>query len=61
MARDPKGIYRRAREGGADTVPGLQATYEVPEKADVVLQGDREVPADAAGRVIAKLIEMKYV
>jgi adenylylsulfate kinase-like enzyme len=61
IARDPKGIYRRAREGGADTVPGIQAAYEAPEKADLVLHGDRETPEDAARRVIAKLAERKYV
>ncbi len=61
MARDPKGIYRRAREGEAKTVPGLQAAYEAPEKPEVVLQGDREAPEDAARRVITKLAEMNYV
>jgi len=61
IARDPKGIYRRAREGGAKTVPGLQTTYEAPEKPEVVLQGDREAPEDATRRVITKLAEMSYV
>jgi adenylylsulfate kinase len=32
MARDSKGIYRKAREGAANTVPGLQAAYEPPER-----------------------------
>jgi adenylylsulfate kinase len=53
--RDPKGIYRKAREGRADHVPGMQVAYEPPEKPDVVIQGDREDPEDAARRVIAVL------
>lgn len=61
MARDPKGIYRRGREGTAETVPGLQAEYEVPEKPDLVLHGDSEAPADAARKVMAKLAELNYV
>ena len=61
IARDPKGIYRRAHEGGAETVPGLQTAYEAPEKPEVVLQGDREAPEDAARKVITKLAEMSYV
>lgn len=61
MARDPKGIYRRAREGEAQSVPGLQVAYEVPEKPEVVLQGDREAPEGAARRVITKLAELGYV
>jgi adenylylsulfate kinase len=61
VARDPKGIYRGALAGRADTVPGLQAGYEAPEKPDVVVQGDREVPEVAARRVIAKLLDKNYV
>ena len=61
MARDPKGIYRRAHEGKASTVPGLQAAYEAPEKPEVVLHGDRNVPEDTARSVITKLVELGYV
>jgi adenylylsulfate kinase len=61
IARDPKGIYRQAREGKAGTVPGLQAEYEAPEKPEVVVQGDREAPEEAAGRVIAKLTQLGYL
>lgn len=61
IARDPKGIYRRAREGDVVAVPGLQAVYEPPEAADVVVSGDQESPAAAAARVVSKLIEKGYL
>lgn len=61
MVRDPKGIYRQAREGAAETVPGLQTEYEVPEKPEIILHGDRDKPEDAARKVIAKLAELNYV
>lgn len=61
IARDPKGIYRRAREGEADAVPGLQSAYEPPEKPEVVVDGDREMPESAARRVIVKLAEKGYL
>lgn len=61
IARDPKEIYRRGREGGADTVPGLQAAYEAPEKPDVVLHGDRDAPQDSARTIIRKLEGMGYL
>jgi adenylylsulfate kinase len=61
MARDPKGIYRRAREGQAETVPGLQTTYEAPEKPEVVLHGDRDAPEEAARRIVAKLADSDYL
>jgi adenylylsulfate kinase len=61
MARDPKGIYRQAREGSATAVPGLQATYEPPEHPDVTIRGDRDTPEAAAERVIAKLAENGFI
>ena len=59
MARDPKGIYRSAREGGSATVPGLQAAYEPPETPEVVVHG--ESAEAAAERIIAKLAEKGYL
>jgi len=61
VARDPKGIYRKARQGEADTVPGLQSAYEPPEKPELVVDGGREKPEDAARRVMAALVEKGYV
>ena len=57
MARDPKGIYRRAGQGEASSVPGLQTPYEPPEKPEVVVDGVREEPESAASRIIATLLE----
>jgi adenylylsulfate kinase len=54
-ARDPKGIYRMAREGKASNVPGLQAGYEPPENPDVIIQADREDPQVGARRIVEML------
>lgn len=61
MARDPKGIYRKAREGATTSVPGMQATYEPPERPEVVVPGDQEAPEAAARRVVAMLVEKGYM
>lgn len=61
MARDPKGIYRKAIAGATDTVPGLQSVYEPPERPDIVMRGDEETPEAAAVRVIAKLSDKGYL
>jgi adenylylsulfate kinase len=61
MARDPKGIYRRARNAEASSVPGLQTPYESPEKPEVVVDGDREDPESAARRIVANLFEKGYI
>jgi len=41
--RDPKGIYHRASEGKASTVPGKQAAYEPPEAPEARVEGDAPV------------------
>jgi adenylylsulfate kinase len=61
IARDPKGIYRKARQREADTVPGLQSAYQPPENPELVVDGGREIPEAAARRVMIKLAEMGYL
>jgi adenylylsulfate kinase len=60
MQRDPKGIYRKAREGSATHVPGLQTPYEPPVNPDLVIRGDRDDPADSARRIMG-LLEAKDI
>ena len=61
MSRDPKGIYRRGREGSAAGIPGMDAVYEPPDDPDVTVRGDAEDPVSAARRIVDKLIETGYV
>lgn len=61
IARDPKGIYRKAQEGTAATVPGLQATYEPPLSPEIVIKGDRESPEIGADRIVTNLIERGFL
>ena len=49
-ARDPKGLYRRARAGSAPHLPGATDSYEPPLTAELVLSGTasgRERPSRA--------------
>jgi adenylylsulfate kinase len=55
MARDPKGIYRRAQSGEASTVPGVQAAYEPPTRPDVVVSGRGD--GLEAARAIIRMLE----
>ena len=57
IARDPKGIYRKARSGQTSTVPGVQSTYERPEHPDVVVSGSDD--ALEAARTIVRTLEVK--
>ncbi len=61
MKRDPKGIYQKARSGAATTVPGLQAEYEPPLKAEVRIRSDREDPEAGARKIVDFLVEAGWV
>ena len=52
--RDPKGLYRRAREGRAPHLPGATEAYEPPEHPDLVLSGTAP-PAESAARLLARV------
>jgi adenylylsulfate kinase len=60
-ARDPKGLYRRARAGEIRDFTGLDAPYEPPEAAELVLQTGREDVNASAGRLLAWLETHGYV
>ena len=60
IRRDPKGIYRKAQQGEAAHVPGLQTRYEAPQNADLVIRGDQADPEQAAKRIIDLLLLRGY-
>ena len=54
-ARDPKGLYRRARAGEIPKFTGISSPYEVPEKPDIVVHTDRltvEESVEVLGRAL---------
>ena len=61
MSRDPKGIYRKALEGGATTVPGLQTPYEPPIHPDLHLRSDLEEPEESARKILDFLISGEWI
>src|SRR5215510_16155788 len=61
IQRDPKGIYRRAREGQASDVPGLQTEYEAPQQPDVVIRSDQDDPEQAVHRILDVLTARDFL
>jgi adenylylsulfate kinase len=54
-ARDPKGLYKKARAGQLKGFTGIDDPYEAPEKPELVLDGDTKSIDDLADEVIAYL------
>jgi bifunctional enzyme CysN/CysC len=55
-ARDPKGLYAKARSGALPSFTGIDSPYEPPEHADLVLDTDGAGPEDLANRVVELLV-----
>jgi bifunctional enzyme CysN/CysC len=53
--RDPKGLYRKARQGLIRNFTGIDSPYEPPEQAELVIDTTRLDAAEAASAVIAEL------
>jgi bifunctional enzyme CysN/CysC len=54
-ARDPKGLYARARGGEIKNFTGIDSPFEPPEKPDMVLHGARHSPAEMADQLYARV------
>jgi bifunctional enzyme CysN/CysC len=59
--RDPKGLYKRARQGEIANFTGIDSRYEAPEAPALHLSGADESSEALAGRVIALLHERGLV
>jgi adenylylsulfate kinase len=60
-ARDPKGLYRRARAGLIPQFTGISDPYEPPENPAITCYTDREQPEDSTAKILDKLTELGYV
>ena len=56
-ARDRKGLYKQARAGQIKGFTGIDAPYEAPTAAELVLDAASQTPASLAGQVIQMLAD----
>lgn len=54
--RDPKGLYRRARDGQIRDFTGISSPYEVPVSADVIVNSAHLAPEKCAEQIISFLL-----
>jgi len=55
-ARDPKGLYLKARAGELPDFTGIDAPYELPEAPELVLNTDRETIEGCLGQLVAYVV-----
>jgi bifunctional enzyme CysN/CysC len=54
-ARDPKGLYRKARRGELANFTGIDSPYEAPERPEIRIDTTALSAPDAAERIVAHL------
>jgi bifunctional enzyme CysN/CysC len=55
IARDPKGLYKRALAGQIKNFTGVDQPYETPEAPEIVLNTASSTPEELAERVVTEL------
>jgi len=60
-ARDPRGLYAKARAGVIPEFTGISAPYEAPLNPELVLRTDRETEEESAARVVGFLTSRGYL
>lgn len=60
-ARDPKGLYKKARAGEIKNFTGIDDPYEAPEKPELTLDSDNKGIDECADDVVAYLKSSGYL
>jgi len=56
-ARDPKNLYKKARAGKIQEFTGVDAPYEAPEDAEIVVQTDRQTVNESVAVILEQLLQ----
>lgn len=59
--RDPKGLYKKARQGQIPNFTGVDSPYEAPEHPEVVLNTAESTPEQCADAVIGYIVKHGYI
>lgn len=59
--RDPKGLYKKARQGKIPHFTGVDSPYEAPEHAEVVLSTAEHTAEECADALISYIIKHGYI
>jgi len=55
-ARDPKNLYKRARAGEIREFTGIDAPYEPPDDADIVVRTDTQTVNESVAGILEDLL-----
>ncbi len=59
--RDPKGLYKKARDGKIKNFTGIDSPYEPPKNAQIHIKNDNISIDEACQKIVDYLIKKKYI
>ncbi|WP_101845886.1 adenylyl-sulfate kinase [Halobacillus sp. Marseille-P3879] len=59
--RDPKGIYKKVRNGEIPSFTGIDSPYEAPVQSELVIQTEQETAEESAEKIIQFLQDKNWV
>ncbi|WP_239724009.1 adenylyl-sulfate kinase [Mammaliicoccus sp. R-M62] len=60
-ARDPKGLYKKARSGEIKEFTGINAPYEEPSNPEIIIDTEQHSVEEAVEEIVVYLKEHKYL
>ncbi|QHS23443.1 adenylyl-sulfate kinase [Virgibacillus sp. MSP4-1] len=60
-ARDPKGLYKKARAGEIKGFTGIDAPYEEPESPEITVETDQQSLEESVQKIVEYLKEKGYM
>lgn len=60
-SRDPKGLYKKAREGAIKNFTGISSPYELPEDPQIHIKTDKYSVSECTDIIISYLIKYGYI
>ena len=61
IKRDPKGLYKKALAGEIKNLTGLQAPYEEPQNAELVLDTEKYSVAESVEQIVSTVKKLGYL
>jgi adenylyl-sulfate kinase len=61
VRRDVKGLYKKALAGELAAFTGVSDPYEPPLAAEIVVETERETPAESVAKIVAAMVARGYL
>ncbi|MYL34505.1 adenylyl-sulfate kinase [Pontibacillus yanchengensis] len=59
--RDPKGLYKKVKQGEIKNFTGIDSPYEAPESPEIVVDAENDSVEACSDQIIAYLREQQYI